>query len=115
MATTYVTALASAQRGGNSFVFTVRDQLGREKTLNLSPAAQSQLLQSLLAVPPASTQRASTQPPIEAKNVRLVELQNGGTVLEVTLGHQMTLQILLPRPVLTGLQKLLDEWASKTH
>lgn len=115
MGTINVPSLVSAKKGGNSFVVTVKDQLGREKTLNLSPLAQDQLLQALIAVPPASTQQPAVRPPFEAKNVRLIELRNGETVLEVTLGHQMTIQILLPRPVLTGLQALLAEWVSKTH
>ena len=115
MAETLVASVVKAKLSKNGLVVTVRDNLGREKDLNLSPGAQSQFLQALLVGPPMSVGREGPRGPLIAQNVRLAELPDGETVLEVTIGPQMTVHILLPRPVLHGLQKLLTDWASKTH
>jgi hypothetical protein len=115
MAELIVVSIASALVRNNGLVITIRDSIGREKVLNLSPGAQDQLMKSLLAGPPMSTRHKLPRGPLIAQNVRLVEVQDGETVLEVDLAHQMSVQILLPRPVLTGLQSLLAEWVSKTH
>lgn len=93
-----VVSLVRATAGGNNLQITVMDGSRMERTLNLSPQAQEQLLAALTATTPfgSAGQAQIADRVLVARNVRAALMQDNKICLEVLLGNQIALHILLP-------------------
>jgi hypothetical protein len=105
-----IVSVKKAVTGGNNVGVTVLDGAGLERVINLSPSAQEQLLRALLAGQPMQKagQPQTSQKFLLAKNVRLFEGRDGVTGLEVQLGPEIAVHILLPGLLPEALEKLLQ-------
>jgi hypothetical protein len=96
---------------------TIKDGAGIERTLNLSPLAQAGLLEALVARPPLDSPNSASigQTHLKAHNAWLYSGPGPGVIgLEISLGDQKAIHILLPDAVANGIAQLLRTYCEQT-
>lgn len=93
----------------------VKDESGRAYSITVSPRAQAELFDALLASPPMQQGRPMPRGPLMATSVALSEDENKQVVLEALLGPRKAIHILLPRACIAQMKKLLNEWLTPNH
>ena len=112
-------ALTQSRTGGptNNTAITAVDDKGNTQDINISPKAKDQLLQMLLAAMPFGTAEQdakSTKNFLLAKNTRVFEGPDGIIGLEVLLGPNIAIHILLPGLLPEALEQQLHQFRSSS-
>lgn len=93
----------------------VKDDSGRAYVLRMSPRAQAQMLDVMLASPVLRPGGAMPRGPLLPVAVEMIEDVGGNTILEARLNDRNAVHILLQPTMVDRIRALLNSWVKRTN